>query len=168
MTNNPGVDSGVPHSKTLIISSSTVHISIHSEHLGPRNCAQTYNKSWKRHHYHLMTENSFRNESVTYSWVRIYGQLDAHSFIWESFLCCSQRHSVEYPFTPRIARECHTTSIGLAGQICGSARRANYYKHPHHDRNKPSQHRTILNLPSHLSHILPSSPSYPSFAVTFT
>jgi hypothetical protein len=64
----------------------------------------------------------------------------------------------------RLAHECHITSIRLAAQIWASTRCAffsNLY---------PSNHTRLpsITLPSFLARILPLSPSYSSFSVSFT
>ena len=61
----------------------------------------------------------------------------------------------------RVAHECHTVSIHLAAQIWASARRTFY------SRLHPSPLRSSLTLPAMFSRILPPSPSYPSFSVSF-
>ena len=71
-------------------------------------------------------------------------------------LHCHQIHT-------RLAHECHTVSIRLAAEIWAAARCESYSKsHP------PSRSRPSLVLPSLLAHILPPSPSYPSFSISFT
>ena len=65
----------------------------------------------------------------------------------------------------RISHECHTVSICLAAQIWGTARSASFSK-LHHDSSARS--RSSLTLPTHLARILPPSPSYPSFSVSFS
>jgi hypothetical protein len=63
----------------------------------------------------------------------------------------------------RLAHECHTFSIRLAGQIWASARCALFAKF--HSSSRTQSH--IITLPSFLSRILPPSPSYSSFSVSF-
>ena len=71
-------------------------------------------------------------------------------------LHCHQIHT-------RLAHECHTVSIRLAAQIWAAARCESYSKsHP------PTRSRSTVILPSLLAHILPPSPSYPSFSISFT
>ena len=67
-----------------------------------------------------------------------------------------------------IAHECHSTSIRLAAQIWGAVRCANYNKIHHCLNHQSLPNRTIVTLPSHLSRILPPSPSYPSFSILIT
>ncbi|KJA14059.1 hypothetical protein HYPSUDRAFT_173712 [Hypholoma sublateritium FD-334 SS-4] len=72
----------------------------------------------------------------------------------------------DLPLHTRIAHECHTASIRLAGQIWGAVRRRHF---DHLSQNpRMTSTRTTLTLPSLLSHILPPNPSYPSFSVSFT
>ena len=61
-----------------------------------------------------------------------------------------------------VAHECHTVSICLAAQIWASACRTFY------SRLHPSPLRSSLTLPAMFSRILPPSPFYPSFSVSFT
>ena len=63
----------------------------------------------------------------------------------------------------RLAHECHTVSIRLAGQIWAAAR-CKTFSTLHY----PIRTRSSLTLPTHLARILPPSPSYPSFTVSFT
>ena len=56
-------------------------------------------------------------------------------------------------------------SIHLAAQIWGTARCVSFSK-LHHDYSTRSQ--SSLTLPTHLTWILPPSPSYPSFSVSFS
>jgi hypothetical protein len=65
----------------------------------------------------------------------------------------------------RLAHECHITSIQLAAQIWASAR-CTLYSNFHPSVRSPSPLPNI-SLPSFLSHILPLSPSYSSFSVSF-
>ena len=67
-----------------------------------------------------------------------------------------------------IAHECHSTSICLAAQIWGAAHCANCGKIYNCLNHQLPQNHATLTLPSHLSHILPPSPSYPSFSISFT
>ena len=64
-----------------------------------------------------------------------------------------------------ITSMCHTTSIRLASQIWGTVH-CTYFKTDF--KNKVSSNRSTITLPSILSHILPPSPSYPSFSVSFS
>ena len=63
----------------------------------------------------------------------------------------------------RIAHECHTLSIRLAGQIWATARCASFSK-----LHSSTRSHSCLTLPPHLARILPPSPSYPSFSISFT
>ena len=56
-------------------------------------------------------------------------------------------------------------SIRLAAQIWGTARSASFSKLQH---NYSTRSRSSLTLPTHLARILPPSPSYPSFSVSFS
>jgi len=109
--------------------------------------------------YLFLSRNSSKNESRTYSWIRIHGQLDGHCSTSTTTSADIPRPTDSYP------NMCHTTSIRLAGQIWGTVRRT-YFKT--HSDTKISSNRTTITLPSMLSRILPPSPSYPSFSVTLS
>ena len=79
----------------------------------------------------------------------------------ETFACAIHNPQLH----TRISHECHTVSIRLAAQIWGTARSASFSK-LHHDSSARS--RSSLTLPTHLARILPPSPSYPSFSVSFS
>ena len=64
----------------------------------------------------------------------------------------------------RLAHECHTVSIRLAGQIWAAARCKTFSALHYPIRTRSS----LTLLPTHLARILPPSPSYPSFTVSFT
>jgi hypothetical protein len=66
----------------------------------------------------------------------------------------------------RLANECHITSIRLAAQIWATARCHAYSTTFTH--SSPTRTRLSITLPSHLARILPPSPSYPSFSVSFS
>ena|SRR5271154_1888930 len=94
------------------------------------------------------------------------GQADAHSSIWVILPPLFPPTSDDPQLHTRIAHESHLVVIRLAGQIWGTARRICYSKHIQ-GPNIPYHHSTIT-FPSFLSRILPPSPFYPSFSISFS
>ena len=85
--------------------------------------------------------------------------------------CTVLQHTIEVARMNTVARLLGfgvvrgAVSIRLAAQIWGTARSASFSK-LHHDSSARSQ--SSLTLPTHLARILPPSPSYPSFSVSFS
>jgi hypothetical protein len=74
-------------------------------------------------------------------------------------------HTLDHPrMHSRLAHECHVTSIRLAAQIWASARCFLYSRLYPPTRT----HLPVISLPSFLARLLPPTPSYSSFSVSFT
>jgi len=100
MISNLGAILDAPCLRTLIIPSSIVCNSTHSECCVLRNFTQLLITSYKHPQSIQLTKNSYRTKSETYSWIQTYGQHNALSFIWVYFHHCSHLCSMSHQFTP--------------------------------------------------------------------